>query len=110
MRIRFVALIAVLIASTVFAAACGTTSPTTVAGVTVTGSAPAVGTTSQLTATAMMSDGTSQDVTSQASWQSSNAAAATVSSSGIVTAVGAGATTVTATYQNASGTLVLTLQ
>jgi hypothetical protein len=43
-------------------------------------------------------------------WRPGNAAAATASSSGVVTAVGAGATTVTATYQNASGTLVLTLQ
>ena len=45
------------------------------------------GDTRQLSATAVSSDGTRIDVTSVAEWKSSNPAAATVSSAGVVTAV-----------------------
>src|SRR5437762_1644486 len=72
---------------------CGSSStpaaPTvTVTGVSVSGPTPAIGgPPQQFTATAAMSNGTSKDVTSSASWQSSDTTIATVSSSGIVTAV-----------------------
>jgi trimeric autotransporter adhesin len=65
--------------------------------------------TSQLTATEGLADGTSQDVTSQATWQSSNPAIATVSATGLVTSGALGQATITATFQGLSGTAVTTL-
>lgn len=61
----------------------------------------AVGQTTQLSAIASMSDGSSQNVTSSSVWQSSNAAVATVSASGVVTSRGAGDSEISATYQGA---------
>jgi hypothetical protein len=52
----------------------------------------------QLAATVTFSDGTTQDITAQAAWSSSNAAIATISSSGIVKGVAGGSATVTAQY------------
>lgn len=96
----------------VLAAACGdSVSPSTsVSAVNVSGSVPAVGTTSQLDAVARMSDGTSQDVTSTAIWQSSNTDLATVSSTGIVTALASGTVVVQATFGGSVGSLSLTIQ
>jgi uncharacterized protein YjdB len=54
--------------------------------------------TSQLTATANMSDATSQNVTVGATWTSSDPNIASVSSSGVVTAKTAGMTTISASY------------
>jgi Bacterial Ig-like domain (group 2) len=96
--------IALFIVLTMFAAACGSsTSPSTVSSVAVTGVVPAVGAQSQMVATATLSNGTTQDVTSSATWQSSNNAVAAVTSSGLVTGVAAGAVQITATYQSVSG-------
>jgi hypothetical protein len=64
-----------------------------------------VGTSLQFIATATMSDGTIRIPTAIASWQSSNPAVATVSSSGLVTAVSSGTVTITATYLGTSGSL-----
>lgn len=64
--------------------------------------------TSQLTATATFSDGTTHDVTSSATWVSSNSEVATVSDAGLVTAVDAGTTTIKAIYQGESATLSIT--
>lgn len=61
--------------------------------------------TSQLHATATLADGTIQDITDVASWQSSNANVATVSTTGLVTAVASGITMITAGYRGQSGTL-----
>jgi Big-like domain-containing protein/carboxypeptidase family protein len=61
----------------------------------------------QLTATARLADGSSRDVTTSAVWTSSNPALATVSASGLVTAVGAGQVEVRASYQGVMGTLTL---
>jgi hypothetical protein len=58
----------------------------------------AVGQTSQLTVTAVSSDGTSKDVTTDAQWISSNRSIATVSADGVLTAVHLGATSVQARY------------
>ena len=71
----------------------------------VTGAIPAVGQTSQLTATLKLSDGTTRDVTGLATWQSSNAAVATVSTSGLLRVLQLGAADITATYQTVSGKL-----
>ena len=98
------------VSAAVFAAACGnSTSPSTVSAVSVSGPAPAVGTTSQLDAVAMLSDGTSQDVTSSATWQSLNTERATVSSTGTVTALSSGDVVVQASYQGTVGSLSLTI-
>ena len=75
----------------------------TVSTVAVSGTAPAVGAATQFTATATLSDNTTQSVTSQATWASSNNAVATVNSAGVVTGVGAGEADITATYQNVAG-------
>jgi hypothetical protein len=80
--------------------------------VTVSGNGALTGTgqTSQLTATATLSDGSTQDVTSKVTWTPANSGIATVSPAGLVTAVGFGTTTVTATYQGVSGQISITLQ
>lgn len=62
-----------------------------------------MGATTQFSATATLSDGTTVPVTSTASWSSSNSAAATVNASGAVTGVAAGDADITATYQTISG-------
>jgi uncharacterized protein YjdB len=55
-----------------------------------------------------MSDGTSQDVTSLATWVSSNTANATVSSAGVVTGVADGSgIIITATYQSVTGSFTI---
>src|SRR5438270_293833 len=77
----------------------------TLSSVGVTGTTPAIGASSQFTATANLSNGTNQNVTNQAAWQSSSTSVATTSSSGLVTAVGAGEADIRATYQNVAGTL-----
>jgi Bacterial Ig-like domain (group 2) len=58
----------------------------------------AVGETSQLTATATYKDGTSTDVTASTYWWSQRETVATVSPSGLVTAVGFGTAKIMATY------------
>jgi hypothetical protein len=63
-----------------------------------------IGQTVQLDAGATLSNGEYPDVTSVATWQSSNAAVATVSG-GLVTAVAPGTVTISATYQGRTGTV-----
>jgi trimeric autotransporter adhesin len=77
----------------------------------VSSSAPSVvaGLTEQLTATASYSDGSTQDVSSSASWSSSNSTVATVSSAGVATGKAAGSTTITATVSGVSGSTSLTV-
>jgi uncharacterized protein YjdB len=111
MRVQSIGAIVVAFGLTVSGLACGnsTTSPSTVSSIGVSGAAPAVGASSQFTATATMSNGSTQDVTAQATWQSSNTTDATVSSTGLVTAVSAGTLTVQATYQNVMGSDQITI-
>jgi hypothetical protein len=92
--------------------ACGRspTSPSTaLSSISVTGTVPALGQSSQFTAKATLSNGTSQDVTTQATWQSSNTAVVTVSATGVVTAQGVGTAEISASYQNATGKLPVSL-
>jgi hypothetical protein len=79
--------------------------------ITVTGPAAAAkpGDSVQFTATAAMSNGTSQTVTNQATWQSSNGAVATVSSTGLAVALSGGDADIRATYQGVSGTAHITV-
>lgn len=86
------------------------TTPTTVTSVTVTGPGCTGGTCSgqvggsvQLTATAALSDNTTQNVSAQSQWNSTNANIATVSTAGLVTFRGAGVADVTAVYQGRLG-------
>jgi uncharacterized protein YjdB len=79
------------------------TTPTTTSSIAITGTVPAIGQTSQLTAKATLSNGTSQDVTAQATWLSSNTAVATVTTGGLLKALSLGGAQITATYQNMSG-------
>lgn len=87
------------------------TTPQPVPVLTVSGQASftAVGQTSQLTAILTNTDGTTSDVTTVAKWSSSNTAVAQVSSSGLVTALGKGATVISATLTNASGGIGVTV-
>ncbi len=94
-------------------AGCGGSSPSTpsmpaaptltVSSVTVNGSLSAPGETAQFTATAMLSNGATQDVTAQATWRSSDASVAVVSSGGVVRSVAAGEADLTATYSGVAG-------
>ena len=61
----------------------------------------------QLSATAVRSDGTSEDVTSQAQWRTSNLFIARISTSGEATALRAGEVTITAFFQNRMGSVVV---
>jgi trimeric autotransporter adhesin len=67
------------------------------------------GLTAQLAATGSYSDGTTVDVTASVSWVSSNPAVATVSLTGLVTAVGPGTATITGTLDGQTVTLVVTV-
>jgi hypothetical protein len=82
----------------------GNNNNATVTSVTIAGNVMlSEGATSQLTATANMSDGSSQDVSSQAVWQSSEPTVATVSATGLVSAVKTGNTDISATYRGQTG-------
>lgn len=63
----------------------------------------------QFTATGLFGNGSTTDITGQVTWSSSNTAVATISSSGLATAVGPGTTTITATLLGVSGTATLTV-
>jgi hypothetical protein len=65
----------------------------------------AIGETTQLTAVATSQDGTARDVTNEVRWSSQNASVATVSSSGLATAVGFGATRIDAMLDAGGGSL-----
>jgi hypothetical protein len=82
-----------------------TPSAPTVTSVTVTAPSSSVkpGDSSQFTATAVMSNNSTQTVTNQSTWQSSAAAVATVSSTGFVATIAAGETDIRATYQSVMG-------
>lgn len=92
----------------VFAVRCDKPSPT-VQGVVIIGGGSFVhkNLTSQLTATANFSSGAPQDVTSTATWTSSDNNVATVTSGGLVRSAGNGVATITATYQGRVGTLTV---
>jgi Big-like domain-containing protein len=67
-----------------------TVGPPSVRSVAVSGSTPAVGSSSQFMATAMLSNSTTQSVTNDASWLSANTAVLTVSTSRLVRAIAGG--------------------
>jgi len=109
----------VLVSLCLAAVACGSDSPTPPTPVAPTPTTTAVqvraagdasgqieaGQTRQLVATATQSTGATSDVTQQATWLSSAPAVATVSSTGLVTAVAQGEADISATYQSVKGTM-----
>lgn len=64
----------------------------------------AIGTTQQLTATGVYSDGSTADLTNLASWTSSNTAIATVDSTGLLTGIAEGSATISAQFDGITGT------
>jgi hypothetical protein len=84
----------------------------TAATLTAIGVTPAVpslplGTTRQMTATGVFSDGTTQDLTATASWTTDQAGVAAISASGLATSVGVGDATLTATMGPVSGSTLV---
>jgi Big-like domain-containing protein/CARDB protein len=92
----------------------GTTLTVTAAEVVAITVAPAtpsiaIGIRLQFTATGIFTDGTSQDLTMVAGWTSSNPTVATISPTGLATAVAVGSTTISATFQDSTGETMLTV-
>jgi hypothetical protein len=69
-----------------------------------------LGTTQQFSATGTYSDNSTKDLTTSATWTSSDTAIATVDSAGLVTPVAAGSTTITAVSGSVSGIASLTIR
>jgi trimeric autotransporter adhesin len=69
----------------------------------------AMGLSSQFTATGLYSDGSKQDISSQVTWSSANAAAALISNTGLATTAGPGSTMITATMGKMYGSTSLSV-
>jgi N-acetylneuraminic acid mutarotase len=69
----------------------------------------AVGVTQQFKATGTFSDGTTQDLTSSVTWASGTPVTATISATGLASALKAGTTTISATSGVVTGSTVLTV-
>ena len=83
--------------------------------ITLTPASPTIasGTAIQLQATATFEDGSTQNVTTLASWASVDSAVATVNNAGtkgLVTGVAAGTTTITVTYNGVTGNATIVVQ
>jgi hypothetical protein len=63
----------------------------------------------QFVATVTSSDGTSNDITTQATWTSSNTSGAMINNKGLASALAPGTTIITATWEGTSGTTILTV-
>jgi hypothetical protein len=68
------------------------------------------GATQQFTATGTYADGSTQNLTTQVAWASSNVLVATVNSAGLATTIGAGTASITATLSGVTGNTTLTVQ
>jgi hypothetical protein len=69
----------------------------------------AAGSTQQFIATGTFSDSTTQDLTAQVTWNSSNTGVSTISTSGLAAGAAGGTVTITATSGSISGTATLTV-
>ena len=87
-----------------------TVNPAALSSIALTPADPSIseGLTEQFTATGTYTDGSVVNLTSSASWTSSNLAVATINSDGLATAVGTGVTTIDATVDRVTGTTTLT--
>lgn len=82
----------------------------TLSSISVSGGASlTAGTTEQLAAQGTYTDKSTQSISNQVTWQSSDATVASVNSSGMLTAVKAGSVTVTASMNSISGTAGVTV-
>jgi uncharacterized protein YjdB len=101
------------LSTTLFVSACSDSSngAKTLQAIDVTPANPSIaaGTTQQLTATATYSDQSHADFTTTVGWTTSDAAVATVSSGGLVTAIAPGTATITATSLNVHGSTNVTV-
>jgi hypothetical protein len=106
---NWIGAIGLLVAAVLLPACSNNTTAPSTTSIVVTGTTTltAVGQTSQLTASQASTGGSSQTVTTLATWSSSDATIATVSTGGLVTAVAQGAAIITASYQGQSGTLTV---
>ncbi|HEX5651223.1 MAG TPA: Ig-like domain-containing protein [Steroidobacteraceae bacterium] len=88
-----------------------TVTAATLLSIEVSPAAPSIakGLTLEFTATGRYSDNSTQDLTTQSSWVSSNPEVVTVSDAGLATTAGVGSTTVLATVGEVSGQTVLTV-
>ncbi len=80
------------------ASAAVTITPEELAALTLAPASAYVGESVQFTATGTMTDGTSQDFTTQVPWTSSNTSIATIASTGVASALASGQTTITASF------------
>jgi hypothetical protein len=78
--------------------------------VTATSTAMVRGTTQQLTASGQYSDGTSRQLSSEVVWTSSNPSVATVSATGVVTAVAVGVANIYANVGSVAGVQALSIE
>ena len=87
-------------------------SPQTLTSITVTPANPSIitGALQQFVATGTYSDGSTQNLTSQATWTSSNPGVATINASGLATGVSGGTTTISATLAGVTGNSTLTVK
>jgi len=85
--------------------------PHNLTGITVTPATPSIpkGATEQFTATGTYSDGTSSDLTGSVTWTSSYHPVATIDSTGLLSTIARGTTTVTATAGSVSGSTGVTV-
>ncbi|HEY0263672.1 MAG TPA: Ig-like domain-containing protein [Granulicella sp.] len=88
---------------------CGSSSTRSVLSISASGNSLAVGSSLTLKAMITMGAAPSNDVTSLATWTSSNPATASVSSAGVVKGVAAGNATITASVNGSVATLALTI-
>ncbi len=88
-----------------------TVTPPTLVSIAVTPSNPslALGTTQALKATGTYSDGSTQDLTTAATWTTANHSVATVSAAGVATSASLGSTSVTAASGSIAGSTNLTI-
>jgi Carboxypeptidase regulatory-like domain/Bacterial Ig-like domain (group 2) len=101
--------LAYVITVVAFGGACHEPTRPSVVPRSVTVTAVPTGAQYQLSAVAGFSDGSTQDVTSQAAWSCSDVGVATVTGTGLVTPVANGSALITATYQSVSGSMALTV-
>ena len=84
----------------------------TLNSITVTPANPAIasGSTQQFVATGTFSDNSTQNISSQVTWSSSNSGVATINSTGLATGVAGGSSTIKATQGSVNGSTTLTVQ
>lgn len=88
-----------------------TVTSATLDSITITPANPSIplGTSQRFTATGNFSDGSTQNLTAEVSWTSSNVNVATIGSSGLASSVAPGTTTIMASWNGVNGTTTLTV-